>query len=970
VAAAEEKLPASPFLAGSDWPMYRHDPALSAASPIRGGLADTPRVAWSLDLGGPHLPSESVVVRDVTGDGRDEFLTLTADSVTCRDNRGRRLWKLDNFLNSTILDILDFAGDGSRGMLLTTTRAGKVDTYMVSGRTGKTTHLWLDENNFGGHTRVGNLLPGVAGVQIAATASGQTPPAAHGGDVRLVSFERGLERPHFRVRQHLTGVFYSPLILVADLDGDGHEEVVVISHEQVWAFDPRTGRQTFYAAYAQSIRTYMATVAVVKLKPTDACPALVMINPSLPGLKAICQDGKTFARELWKVVVGGKEDQYQKHVTVVPAGTSLVYDLDKDGHYLVLASIKNEHGDGASHLVVFDARTGRRLAELPDAQVLAADDLDGDGKQELLLRRGSELSVSRWKAGDLQSVWHQADVLPVLRPLPLGGDLHLTSGSSATAKGNTPVWREKAGSASFLLRFPDGVHGCRLGPAGLEKGKAITEHEALGNLPAPRNQSERVVWDGAKLVTLIDGREVYRYVPSAPTTYLAPPPLVADLAGRRRILVRDSASNYLLCSAEGKKERVFLERPYEIPEPVADPTGAALGPLVCDVDGDGDNEVVATVTDRQGRPACVILDDNGKEKRRLELPPGMTKLNRGPTGRLGRGLGRWVLLRMSGEGPDHERRYLVAAYDGRTGKQLWVRGHYGRYGKKPVAFMAHFPSAVLDYDGDGADDWLVCSENFYGVINVKQNKDLVGPVVLSDALAGHWTAYTFPSVASLHGDGKPVAFHHGAFGLVLVTDLEGRPYWHFGMTRDTAGKWGQFVDVDGDGRREVLHAQPDGMLRCFTPHPSARCPTCPPDLAPARGKGNDQRWHFDLGRPISRLIAADLDGDGRTEVLFGCDDGKLHALGERDGKPRLLWSVGLGRRVGEPVLADLDGDGRPEVLVAAEDGRLYCLKGNGHGVMATPCPGAGPESVPVTGESTTACWRIPRRRFFRRRSCR
>jgi hypothetical protein len=306
----------------------------------------------------------------------------------------------------------------------------------------------------------------------------------------------------------------------------------------------------------------------------------------------------------------------------------------------------------------------------------------------------------------------------------------------------------------------------------------------------------------------------------------------------------------------------------------------------------------------------------------------MATVNRGPTGRLGPGLGRWLLLRMSGEGPDHERRHLVAAYDGRTGKQLWVRDHYGFYGKKPVAFMAHFPSAVFDYDGDGADDWLVCSENFYGVLNVKDNKDLVGPVVLSDALAGHWTAYTFPSVAPLHAGGKSVVFHHNAYALALVTDLDGRPLWHYGMTRDTAGRWGQFVDVDGDGRREVLHAQPDGVIRCFTVGAPARCPTCPPDTALAARKGTDERWHLDMGRPVSRMIAADLDADGRTEVLFGCDDGKLHALGERGGKPRLLWSVALGRRVGEPILADLDGDGRPEILVAAEDGKLYCLSGN------------------------------------------
>src|SRR5262249_4436415 len=212
------------------------------------------------------LPQESIVVRDVTGDGRDQFLIVRPDSIHCRDSRGRLLWKLDNFLNPTLVDILDFAGDGSRGLFLTTTRAGRVDTWMVNGRTGRATPLWRDENNFGGHTRFGKLLPGVAGLQIAVTSSGETPPAPQGGNVRLVSFERGLDRPHFRIRQHVTGVFYSPLLLFADLDGDGTPELVVISHEQIWAFDPRTGKLAFHAAYGPPLRTYSPTVAAIKLR--------------------------------------------------------------------------------------------------------------------------------------------------------------------------------------------------------------------------------------------------------------------------------------------------------------------------------------------------------------------------------------------------------------------------------------------------------------------------------------------------------------------------------------------------------------------------------------------------------------------------------------------------------------------------------------------------------------------------------
>jgi outer membrane protein assembly factor BamB len=175
--------------------------------------------------------------------------------------------------------------------------------------------------------------------------------------------------------------------------------------------------------------------------------------------------------------------------------------------------------------------------------------------------------------------------------------------------------------------------------------------------------------------------------------------------------------------------------------------------------------------------------------------------------------------------------------------------------------------------------------------------------------------------------------HNNSYALGLITDLRGRPIWHHGMTRDTAGTWGILADVDGDGLSEFVHAQSDGLVRCFgVGAPRSRCATCPTGTPVASDRNSDVdpcRWSIDLKRPVSRMTAADLDGDGRQELVLGGSDGNLYALAERSGQVRILWKLPLGSRVGEPVLADLDGDNHAEILVTTEAGRLHCLRGDG-----------------------------------------
>lgn len=165
-----------------------------------------------------------------------------------------------------------------------------------------------------------------------------------------------------------------------------------------------------------------------------------------------------------------------------------------------------------------------------------------------------------------------------------------------------------------------------------------------------------------------------------------------------------------------------------------------------------------------------------------------------------------------------------------------------------------------------------------------------------------------PQARGAHLDGQAVQVEPQALRSMNLTVPAGRHVLS-ASSFDNAATWPQFFSDE-----------------CKRLASRAREAERPQETSEALPKRLVTQWQTRVGGSILDFHVADLDADGRSEILFGSTDGRARLL-NADGK--VLWTFETGDEVWAVGSADLDGDGKRELLAGSDDAYVYALDRDG-----------------------------------------
>jgi hypothetical protein len=790
------------------------------------------------------------------------------------------------------------------------------------------------------HERWAKLLPDVPGYQRVAWNHTWTDQAVC--RLQLFAHDRGFDQPRLIWESDPPeATVFSPLDVVCDLDGDGVQEVCVAAHYRVMIFEGTTGRKETELRYHSSRPYGWFGVADVD---GDGQEELVTIGDFQSHIDVLDYDrARPEAERLrvqWRRDIEQDIEQRAKWPQVGPHPLA---DVTGDGRPELVLNLFNDLGDDQWHVVVLDAATGKTIGDQPRRYVQGTTDVDADGAEELfLIRTDGELVPS---CGHIELVgvrgptptvhWSHDQAAWCVADLPRFGP----SWSTTASQGMQHVLLRGDKRPTFFVRTWDAGAARTLSVAALscrEGGPPRTLWQ-VGGLPeacelipleetGPEGVATallRVRLAAHEAAQLVGQGARARIIESHPLGTDGAPPIVAPLgAGRDRCVVAEGPGPRVFAIAPPARRGEAPQLRWQRPGRGMRDGARAVGLLAADLDGDGVCEVVAADQARAGHAVLVAYRGDGStlwEKPFAHTPGAPPVWNTGA-------LTFWWPGHF--RRPDrldllvNTRRRLMHSdvgqlLDGRDASTVWthekavVPGQF-RWG------WAGIPLAAADVDGDHLDELVSLYPVCFWVAEGQDGGITTGRDLASRQELPAWAAYGEPLVHDFDGDGRPEVLLDSPYILALL-DRAGKPLWHGpgradfpvgpggGNAGETTNCRHALVDIDGDGTFEISSAGYGDGARLVDPRTGGRL------------------WSLPAPAPTGpKVAAANIDGQGGDEILYPAGDRLVVLTGDRTSG-RVLWTWQAPAALSLPAIADVDGDGLAEIVVEDADGTIHCL---------------------------------------------
>ena len=886
-----------------DWPMTGGGLLRPGRADIKGKISKTPSVLWTGKIGSAlGYP----ILADFDGDGKNESYRCENWRVVRYDPDGKARWRSDQITRSfTLIAFDDLDGDGTKEPLMIGQRLNtQAPVYFIfDPATGRIRWKAECSPTNGGDYRFGKIDKNLKGLQLLRAL--WVDPK--GNELHMWAWDKGIEQGYevwSWYHAYPNDRILFPQLCVGDLNNDGQNEILLMSHMSVRMFDVSLGREICRVAWEPGSRSYGGRFNLYHMKPGDY-PSMV-ISSYYNKMVVLDTDGKSLTVRWNHVFEQGEDSQLKGKEEFLPEGAC---DLDGDGWSEVVVNYYDGSGDGKWRAVVLGAKDGEVKSELIGQVIVGAADIDGDGKTELFLRKRVEEHDT--DSGPVSIVkWDPMKGISADMVCPLDGALV----------------REPNDQSLSLSLHPD--PGDRVKLADSPTGKVFFIRDGNGHISAfgaPEDISG-IVSGYPIRAALIKDAVMPADLPTMAhqTTAQAVaygPTLAADVDGdgANEVITAGTGEDYLVLKPQRKGE----------PKLVDTLKGLKLPPVFADIDGDGKLEMIVVrmgpaSDDPTWQQYCVeACRTNGDLVWRKTWPKdfGAKWTAYNSLAVISVGVGHFTGQKTMDVVVNYvsEKTYgHVAVLDASTGMTVWDLNKL--YPDMYGTCQDVRPPVVFDYDSDGLDDIaMTCNSVHYTILRGKDGKQLITPArdVSNQSFGGEpslftgaWAVQCLLGAADADGDGKlemAVLWSQSAVGSFHPN---GEEIWHLKQSIvDQIPNPGCWADVNGDGKMELAYPFRDGFVRAYNPITG------------------QMQWEEGLAS-LGPLMSADVDGDGADEILFSSEKGKLYCLG-KNADPvsgsHIKWVKEFDGAPGQAVFADVNGDGKGEILVPCSDGNVYCL---------------------------------------------